>query len=632
VFTFTIGQTDGLPQSIINMVLAVAEDAANYWGRYLNFGAATLDITINFVPLGDTTLAQAGPTFFFERTGPGGVDVFQAGPILELQDGIDPNGSTVDIDIDVNSDTIRANEFFLGGLSNPNVPFNQFDLFTVLLHEIGHGLGILAFEEGPGGDVSVYELFVDTVMSQLVFTGPNAAAVFGGNVPLDGDGSHIGATFTDVMNAALANGERLFLSPIDIAVLQDAEAPVRTPTNGADVLFGFESFSIFGADSVSLLGGDDIYDGLSGNDTVDGGSGNDTIIGGAGADSLDGGADFDTVDYQASASPVNVNLTTGSGSGGHAAGDTYANIEAVIGTGGADTITGGVGVDSLVGGFGNDTLDGSVGDDTLSGENGFDSLLGGDGDDVLMGDGGNDRLNGGNDNDTVSGGSGFDRLEGAGGNDLVQGDGGNDTLRGAGGSDTLEGGAGVDVIFGGSGADMADGGTGNDRIRPEAGNDTVTGGIGDDRAFGSFGFDLLMGDDGDDFLDGNGGNDTLEGGADNDTLIGNFGFDSLDGGTGDDRLQGSTGNDTVTGGTGDDTFVFSLGDDNDRYVDFTAGAGTDDVIELSGFGAAFDEFSEVFSAASQQGAHVVIDFGAGDTITLLNTTLASLHEDDFVFA
>jgi hypothetical protein len=88
----------------------------------------------------------------------------------------------------------------------------------------------------------------------------------------------------------------------------------------------------------------------------------------------------------------------------------------------------------------------------------------------------------------------------------------------------------------------------------------------------------------------------------------------------------------VTGGLGDDTFVFALGDDNDRYVDFTAGAGTDDVIELSGFGTSFDEFSEVFAAASQQGSNVVIDFGAGDAITLLNTTLANLHEDDFVFA
>jgi Ca2+-binding RTX toxin-like protein len=429
----------------------------------------------------------------------------------------------------------------------------------------------------------------------------------------------------------------------------------------------------------NLVGGvgNDTLTGNDGMDTLEGDAGNDLIIGGAGADSIDGGADTDTVSYSGSAAAVAINLAAGSGSGGDAAGDTIANVENIIGSAfndvisgnadsndiqgaagndlisglvggdtlsgdaGLDTLDGGVGNDmllggddndSLIGSFGNDTMDGGADNDTLAGENGFDSLLGGSGDDSLLGDGGNDRLDGGDDNDILSGGFGFDRLEGGSGNDLVQGDSGNDTLRGAGGSDTLEGGTGVDVIFGGSGGDVADGGAGNDRIRSESGNDTVNGGGNDDRLFGSFGFDSLMGDDGNDFVNGDGGNDTLEGGAGADTLIGSFGFDSLNGGTGADNLQGSTGNDTVTGGGGDDVFLFALGDDNDVYTDFIAGAGTDDVIELSGFGAAFDEFSEVFAAASQQGANVVIDFGGGDTITLLNTTLGDLHEDDFIFS
>jgi serralysin len=311
-------------------------------------------------------------------------------------------------------------------------------------------------------------------------------------------------------------------------------------------------------------------------------------------------------------------------------GNDFAN--SLLGESGNDTVKGGDGNDFAAGHTGNDDLDGEDGSDTLEGGSGDDTLFGDGGNDHLVGGSGNDRLNGGDEDDVVSGGFGFDRLEGADGNDLVQGGGGNDTLRGAGGNDTLVGDGGADVIFGGQGVDAIEGGAGADRIRSEAGNDSVSGGDDGDRIFGSFGFDWLAGDAGDDLLDGDGGNDTLLGGDDNDTLIGNFGFDSLDGGAGDDSLEGSTGNDTVTGGGGSDVFVFALGGGADIYTDFAAGAGTDDAIELSGFGTAFDEYAEVLAAASQQDANVVIDFGTGDVITLLNTNLADLHQDDFLFA
>ncbi|WP_425410207.1 calcium-binding protein [Hyphococcus sp.] len=576
MWTYTIGQTDGLSQGVINMALNVVVDASEHWGRYLDFGGAVLDVTVNFVSLGNTALAQAGPFFFFEETGPGGENVFQAGPIRELQTGVDPNGGGFDIEIDINSDTIRDGEFFFGGIDDPNVPFSQFDLFTVLVHEIGHGLGILSFENDPSGDVSVYEQFVDVVGGDLVFTGPNAVAAFGGNVPLDGDESHIGGTFIDVMNAALANGERLFISPVDIAILQDAETPILTPTNGNDVLFGFEDYSIFGDDAVSLLGGDDLYDGVTGNDDINGDAGDDTLIGGAGADTLNGGADFDVASYATAAAGVSASLASG-GISGDAAGDSFVSIEGLIGTA-----------------F-NDTLAGNASANTIETGGGADFANSGDGDDTISGGGGDDTLNGGDGDDTIGGDAGRDSLVGGDGADTLQGFGSHDSLYGGNNDDDLRGGFGRDLLGGASG------------------DDVMRGFEGDDRLFGGGGADTLVGND------------------DNDSLTGGGGVDRLRGDAGDDTLNGRFGADSVTGGAGDDLFQFRDGHGNDTYDDFTAGAGTDDVIQLVAFGAAFDTFAEVIAAASDNGNHTTIDFGGGDSIVLLNVTVADLHEDDFIF-
>ena len=56
--------------------------------------------------------------------------------------------------------------------------------------------------------------------------------------------------------------------------------------------------------------------------TLVGNGGNDTLQGGGGTDRLDGSAGIDFADYSSSALAVSVNLATGTGAGGDAAGDT----------------------------------------------------------------------------------------------------------------------------------------------------------------------------------------------------------------------------------------------------------------------------------------------------------------------
>jgi Ca2+-binding RTX toxin-like protein len=395
-------------------------------------------------------------------------------------------------------------------------------------------------------------------------------------------------------------------------------------TTGADAIAGrVEGSSISGGIGNDTLGG------LNSNDTINGSFGDDLITGGGGNDSLLGSFDDDDImgdggdDFIDGGSGSD--LLDGGVGNDEIHGGTGSDL--LKGGGGSDTLFGGDDNDLLNGSTGNDELRGEAGNDTLNGDGGLDTLIGREGNDSLDGGVSNDLLFGGDGDDTLNGNNGVDQVSGQAGNDSVLGGAGDDNVFGKNGDDTLDGEGGADTLTGGAGADEIFGGTGADTLYGINGNDSLKGGGGADLLIGGTDDDLLYGDGGDDILQGNAGNDTLGGGG----LFGGNGEDTLNGGGGDDFLWGANQDDTLTGGPGDDTFTFVLGDDNDVITDFVAG-GTDDQIDVSGFGAAFDSFAEVFSAASQVGADTVIDFGGGDTITLQNVTLGNLTAADFIFS
>ena len=227
---------------------------------------------------------------------------------------------------------------------------------------------------------------------------------------------------------------------------------------------GFVSASVFrnpaasfpGAGNDVLLGrgGNDSLDGGGGNDVLDGGDDNDLLRGNLGADVLIGGAGIDTATYTESAAGVNVNLTTALGFFGSAAGDTLFEIENLIGSNFADTLTGNAGPNTLNGLGGNDLLRGNLGADTLIGGAGTDtatysesavgvnvSLATGLG---FFGSAAGDTLNV------------IENLIGSNSADTLTGDGLANRLQGLGGNDLLTGGLGRDVMTGGIGFDRFD--------------------------------------------------------------------------------------------------------------------------------------------------------------------------------
>ena len=157
------------------------------------------------------------------------------------------------------------------------------DAFSVFLHEIGHGLGIIYTGDDPSfTGTTPYDTFVQNG----TFTGSNAEAayqaLFGSltGLPLQsGSLSHLSESSNlggDLMSPVLATGTNVGISAVDLGILQDIGVPIRLATSGDDVLHAV-------ANVVLHLGaGNDTGYAIATGSTIYGEDGNDTLIGGAG--------------------------------------------------------------------------------------------------------------------------------------------------------------------------------------------------------------------------------------------------------------------------------------------------------------------------------------------------------------
>jgi hypothetical protein len=102
-------------------------------------------------------------------------------------------------------------------------------------------------------------------------------------------------------------------------------------------------------------------------------------------------------------------------------------------------------------------------------------------------------------------------------------------------------------------------------------------------------------------------------------------------GDGDDTYVAERGGElrgAILSGDGNDMFVFHDGSGRTQVADFEAGAGSDDVLDVSAFG--FDSFADVLGAARQDGSDVVIRLDGNDQAVLSNILIGALHQDDFL--
>lgn len=367
-------------------------------------------------------------------------------------------------------------------------------------------------------------------------------------------------------------------------------------------------------------GAADVIDGGTGDDEIYGGEGNDSLTGGAGADVIDGGEGTDWVRFAAATSAVNVNLFSGNGSGGHAAGDSYANLERIAGSAHNDTLTG---TDDI------NRIEGSGGNDTIYGRSGNDVLLGGAGADILNGGGAIDWVYYTDSSSAVSVnlGTGFgsggtaqgdtysqiERVLGSDYNDVLYGSGLGNYLRGAAGADSLYGGSGTDLLSGGEGGDILNGGDGFDwayyifstsGVTVDLDANSASGGEAAGDSFASI--------------------ERIRGSDYADTFTGDSAKNWFRGGDGDDTMRGGTGRDLFQGEGGADTYIFEQGDEFARIRGFEDDT---DMLDLTDYGFASQAAAAGFM--SQSGASVQFDY-AGERIIIENMNIAALQDDILV--
>ncbi|MDA9573751.1 hypothetical protein N9R48_02360 [Rickettsiales bacterium] len=415
-----------------------------------------------------------------------------------------------------------------------------------------------------------------------------------------------------------------------------------------------------GDDQLYGNNGNDVIYGQDGNDYINGGGDNDTIYGGNGFDKLEGGTGNDEI-Y-----------------GGN-------QNDTIFGEWGDDIIYGNNHDDLIEGGQGNDIISGDIdpttlnelkqelenlksipnyifkhsvfgrlfskinpnaptpqkiealeelinnlepGNDIIFGGDGSDIIAGEEGNDLVIGNNGHDKLSGGDGNDTIYGRAGSDTIEAGAGDDYISGGEDYDIINGNDGNDILYGNGGVDVIYGDDGNDYIYGGSGNDQLDGNDGDDNIYGGSGTNIIQGGAGNDIVTGGEDYDKIEGGDGNDIIFGRSGGDELYGGSGNDIISAGQGNDILIDGTGNDNLIGGADNDIFILSKNDeaiDSDIIEDFNK--NEDKIIIKVDYKNPIT-FTTLQSLMSQDEGDVAINFDNGQKITIKNTIISDLTEDN----
>lgn len=340
----TIKLTTNDPQgrlSAFPLLVPTLQAAVDYLDRYVVF-RGTLDIEINVESTSTGRFAGNGDISFAGRRN--GRDIWEASLVAESRTGVDPNPSKADLSIYIDpASSYLAHLWWDPAIAtslSANPPDDRTDGFTVLVHELLHGMGIVGWRDIttgalPGDYGSVWDSLVTVSGGKASFGGPATVALLGQPVEVRLGGSqgafHLGAgpnpagsTMPWIESANFNSyyyydGERYTLGRLELALLQDIGWTLEPGITLTDVVNTWDDRGMalyrVGWDTDETIDGDvfgDRLEGRGGNDLLRGGDGNDTLAGGAGNDRLEGGTGLDMASWSLSRASYSVGKQGGS--------------------------------------------------------------------------------------------------------------------------------------------------------------------------------------------------------------------------------------------------------------------------------------------------------------------------------
>lgn len=325
------GRLAGLP-----LLVPTLQAALDYIDRYVVM-RGTVDVEIVVETTSTGRFAGSGDVAFAGSRG--GLNTWEAALLAESRSGTDPRPGHADLSIYIDPASNYLAQMWwdpaIASRLDANPPDDRTDAFTVMVHEILHGMGIIGWRsaetgELPAGadDQSVWDSQLQVSGGRAVFAGPATTSLLGQPVEVRlggsqggfhlGNGPDLGASAMPWIERANFNsyhyylGERYTIGRLELALLQDLGWTLEGGITLTDVVNTWEDRSnthykvgwdsdesLSGdvlADHIEGRGGRDLLAGLDGDDRLDGGEGDDTLLGGDGRDSLSGGAGNDRIE------------------------------------------------------------------------------------------------------------------------------------------------------------------------------------------------------------------------------------------------------------------------------------------------------------------------------------------------
>jgi len=297
----------------------------------VNYGASTGGIIANMVTMtGSGGYADNNKYFNIQNiVGSSSGDIFISGAAANHFDGGSGGSDTVSY---VSSNAGVTVSLFDGSASGG---YAQGDTLLHIQNVVGSSFDDLfiasadnnRFDGGGGVNTVSYEKSVGGVTVDLT----NSIGTGTGSTYANGDSyvniqNLIGSIYDDIFIASAAanklDGGTSTASSHNRASYENSDAGVTVDLNYTD--------------GTGTFGGYATGDKLINIQDLTGSSGNDTFVASNAVNNFDGGAGSNTVSYAASNAGVTIDLAAGGGNGGYATGDSYIRIQNVIGSAGDD--------------------------------------------------------------------------------------------------------------------------------------------------------------------------------------------------------------------------------------------------------------------------------------------------------